>query len=440
MPSLVCDTLINPACLIAARATHTLVNSAAADVLSGLAQGVSDGIRWTVTNTAAWWVQIGSPDLTAEPAVTHMEQWLLPITAAVAAAGVIAAGARMALTRRASPLLDVTGGLLTLAATATLGVTVATLLLKAGDAWSSWVLNASTGGQFSQRLINAFQLGNGAAPVVVVIFGVVAIVMALVQAALMLFRQAALVILAGALPLAAAGAVAPMTRAWIRKVAAWMLALICYKPAAAAVYAAAFTMIGTGRGTRTVVMGFVMLVLSVLMLPALMRFFTWTTGAIGAAGGGGQMFGAVAAGAVAVGALRGSPSGGSAAQDQAAFLSGRLGAPGGGASPGGASGSPPTGPAAPGSPGAWGTWPAGSGGAPASGAASGDPATAAEPAGAAGAASPAAAGSAAAGHASTGARAASATSASTARGAAGAAIAAGAQAAQTSARLAAGAI
>src|SRR6266516_3106643 len=415
MPNRVCNTLIEPACVIRGIA-HTVVNWAAGDVLSSLAQGITDGVRWIVTATATWWIRIGSPDLAAEPAVTRIQQWLLPITAAVAAAGVVAAGTRMALTRRANPLLD------------------------AGDAWASWVLDVSAGGRFAQRLITALVLGGHAAPAVVVVFGVVAIVFSLAQAALMLFRQAALVILAGVLPLAAAGAVAPMTRAWIRKVAAWMLALICYKPAAAAVYAAAFAMIGSGRGTRTVVMGFVMLALSVLMLPALMRFFTWTTGAVGTGGGGGQMFGAVAAGAVAVGALRGSPSGGSAAQDQAAFLSGRLGAPGGGASPGGASGSPPTGPAAPGSPGAWGTWPAGSGGAPASGAASGDPATAAEPAGAAGAASPAAAGSAAAGHASTGARAASATSASTARGAAGAAIAAGAQAAQTSARLAAGAI
>ena len=66
----------------------------------------------------------------------------------------------------------------------------------------------------------------------------------------MLFRQAALVILAGVLPLAAAGSVAPMTRTWIRKVTAWMLALIFYKPAAAAVYAAAFTMIGSGGSPR----------------------------------------------------------------------------------------------------------------------------------------------------------------------------------------------
>ena len=95
------------------------------------------------------------PDLAAEPAVTRIQHWLLPITAAVAVGGVIAAGARMALTRRANPLLDVTGGLLTLAAASTLGVTAMTLLLKAGDAWSAWVLQVSTGGHFTQRLILA---------------------------------------------------------------------------------------------------------------------------------------------------------------------------------------------------------------------------------------------------------------------------------------------
>ena len=72
----------------------------------------------------------------------------------------------MALTRRANPLLDVTGGLLTVAAASTLGVTAMALLLKAGDAWSAWVLQVSTGGHFTQRLILALDLGGGAAPAV----------------------------------------------------------------------------------------------------------------------------------------------------------------------------------------------------------------------------------------------------------------------------------
>jgi hypothetical protein len=161
--------------------------------------------------------------------------------------------------------------------------------------------------------------------------------LSLVQAILMLFRQAALLILAGVLPLAAAGSIAPMTRTWVRKVAAWMLALICYKPAAAAVYATAFTMVGSGRSPRTVLMGFVMMLLSVLMLPALLKFFTWTTGSIGSPGGGaGQLFGAATVGAIAVGALRSGPT---AAQGQAAHLESSLGTPpsasGGDTPPGG---------------------------------------------------------------------------------------------------------
>ena len=278
-------------------------------------------------NTADWWIQIPSPDLATEPAITRIQAWLLPVTAAVAIAGVIGAGLRMAVTRRGSPLLDATGGLLTLATATTLGVVVPALLLRAGDAWSTWVLRVSTGGHFAQRLALVLDLGGNAASAVVLVFGIAAIILSLVQAVLLLFRQVALVILAGVLPLAAAGATAPMTRPWIRKVSSWMLALICYKPAAAAVYATAFTMIGNGRSPRTMLMGFVALLLSVVMLPALMKFFTWATGSIAGPDGGGQLLGAAAVGAVAVGAIGSGRGGGagSAAQDQAAYMNGRLG-------------------------------------------------------------------------------------------------------------------
>jgi len=338
-----CNTLVEPACLVATSLAKSAVSSATSGILGGIAQALTGGIKWIVENTATWWVQIPSPDLSTEPAVSHIQQWLLPITAAVAVGGVIAVGIRMAITRRANPLLDLGGGLLTLVAATTLGATIAALLLKAGDAWSSWVLQASTGGHFTQRLDEVMVLGGNAAPAVVLVFGVIAIILALVQAVLMLFRQAALIVLAGTLPLAAAGSIAPMTRAWVRKVAAWMLALICYKPAAAAVYATAFTMIGSGGTPRTALMGFAMLALSVLTLPALMKFFTWTTGSIAGGGGGGQILSAAATGAVAVGAIGSLAGGGAAAaQGQASYLNSRLGP-----QPPGASGaSPPGGPAA----------------------------------------------------------------------------------------------
>ena len=143
----------------------------------------------------------------------------------------------------------------------------------------------------------------------------------------MLFRQGALVVLAGVLPLAAAGMLTPATRRWFRRVTGWMLALIFYKPAAAAVYATAFTMIGTGKDPRTVLMGFAMVFLSLLALPVLMRFFTWTTGHVADSSGGGGFLQTALQGAVAVGALRGMSggAGGSGPVEQARMVSARLG-------------------------------------------------------------------------------------------------------------------
>ena len=60
-----------------------------------------------VTQTATWWVQLPSPDLAGEPAVGQLQQWMLPLTVAVAVLGMIIAGGKMALTRRANPLIDV---------------------------------------------------------------------------------------------------------------------------------------------------------------------------------------------------------------------------------------------------------------------------------------------------------------------------------------------
>jgi hypothetical protein len=111
-----------------------------------------------------------------------------------------------------------------------------------------------------------------------------------------------------------------------------MLALIFYKPAAAMVYATAFTMIGTGKDPRTVLMGFTMVFLSLLALPVLMRFFTWTTGHVADASGGGGFLQTALQGAVAVGALRGMSggAGGSGPVEQARMLSARLGPAGSG--------------------------------------------------------------------------------------------------------------
>ena len=85
-----CNTLTEPACRVVGNAVHSVTASAAGDVLSSIAQAISAGVRWIVENTATWWLRVPSPDLAAEPAVTRIQQWLLPITVAVAIGGVLA--------------------------------------------------------------------------------------------------------------------------------------------------------------------------------------------------------------------------------------------------------------------------------------------------------------------------------------------------------------
>ena len=311
---MICPVLLVPDCIVAARAVGDVAGAAAGqaagDALSGIAAAVESGVAFVVSNSVDWWVRVPSPGLAGEPAVAQLQQWMFPFSAAVAAVGMIIAGGRMALTRKASPLVDVGSGLVTVAATSAVGVLLPSLLLKAGDAWSDWVLNASAGGQFGARLTSVLVLGGPqAAPAAVVVLGIVGIVISAIQAALMLFRQGALVVLAGLMPLAAAGTINPATRPWFRKVTGWGLALIFYKPAAAAVYATAFTLIGTGKNLQTVLTGFAMVFMSLLALPVLMRFFTWTTGAIADSASGGGVLQTALSGAAAIGATRGPGSG-----------------------------------------------------------------------------------------------------------------------------------
>src|SRR5580698_382653 len=97
--SMPCNTLVEPACRAASSIARSAATGAANGILDALARAVTTGVRWVVVNTSTWWVQLPSPDLAANPAVGDMQHWMLPVTAAVAAGGVIAAGVRMAVTR-----------------------------------------------------------------------------------------------------------------------------------------------------------------------------------------------------------------------------------------------------------------------------------------------------------------------------------------------------
>src|SRR5690606_14051799 len=109
----------------------------------------------------------------------------------------------------------------------------------------------------------------------------------LVQVVLLGFRTMAIAILVGVSQVAAAGAVMRGTSRWVWKILAWLLALVFYKPVAATVYATGFMFLGLADGVTAQIISIMTLLLSLVALPALMKFFDWPVGALESGAGSG---------------------------------------------------------------------------------------------------------------------------------------------------------
>src|SRR4051794_29148162 len=290
---------------------------------NGFADAMRDGAGWVIKTTIGWWINVPALDLTTSPAAT-IRSYVLWIALVVAVGEVIWQGIVLAVTRRPEPALDVGRGLFTLALWSALGIIGPAASLRAGDAFSVWVLDAAAHGNAADRLIRLASLSGIDSAGAVILLGLLMMLAGLAQAVLMMFREGALVILAGVVVLAASGSMSRSTRPWLPKVLGWMLALICYKPAAALVYASAITLVGQGDDPRTVVVGLTMMLLALVALPALMKLFTWATGSASAGGGGLSSIAGASVPAIYAGvALRSAPH--SSAASQASSLRSDLG-------------------------------------------------------------------------------------------------------------------
>jgi hypothetical protein len=290
---------------------------------NGFADAMREGAQWVIRTTVGWWIDVPPINLATSPAPT-IRGYVLWLAMAVATAGIIWQGILVAVSRRSSHLLEVGRGLFVFAVWSSIGIVGPAAALRAGDAFSAWVLDEASGGRTADRLsqLAGLQTVNSAGAVIVL--GLVLMLAGLVQAVLMMFREGAIVILAGVVVLAAAGQFVRATRSWLPKVIGWMLALICFKPAAALVYATALALVGEGDDPRTVLVGLAMLVMAVFALPALMKFFTWATGNA-AQGGGGGVAAVAGASAAALHAKASLSSGPRSAADQASHIRQDLG-------------------------------------------------------------------------------------------------------------------
>jgi len=303
-----------------------VADAVAGGAVDSFAQALLDGLVSILTMTLSWWVSEDSPRLSDRVGtINDIRGWVLPVAIVVAVGGAMWQGIRMMLMRKSEPLIDIGRGLMLIAVWSAIGIAAPNLALQAGDSFSKWVINESTGGDFKEAILRAFSnpaKGSGTTGVIIVL-GVLAIIAATIQAFLLLFREGAVVLLAGLIVLAAAGSFTSATSGWLRKVTAWMSALVFYKPVAALVYAATFSLIKNAHDVQAMITAMGMLILSIAALPALMRLFDWSIGSLQSGGSGLGASASVTGGGVRM--AKRLQSGPGSASDQARFITQSLG-------------------------------------------------------------------------------------------------------------------
>lgn len=320
--------------------------------LNTLYHGILDAIGETAKGLGSFWVHTPSVPLTGpDNAVTFMRDTTLWYVGVLMMISVFYAAGQMIWTRRGQPLTDLLASLLKYILVSAASVSAITMLLHAGDEFSAWVIDQSTGAEFGAALAGLMALaafanvtiGPGLA-IFIIVVGIIAILISVIQIGLLIIRSAMAIILVGTLPLAYSATNTQWGKQWSQKHTAWLIAFIAYKPVASLIYAAAFKIFGTfgstegDLGQRIVYFcsGIVLMVASLLALPAMMRLIV---PAVGAASAGGAMFAGAAVGGAASGAVnfgsRMSGRGGGGAGGGAAGA-GASGAGGGGAATGAA--------------------------------------------------------------------------------------------------------
>lgn len=335
--------LTNPIGSVGGAVAGTVLNS----VLSGLSDAIGDGIKVMVGLLSSWIYIPSNPvcpvavpsgsgvvsgtwvtqcQQAASPAAT-LNSYVLPITILVAVLGIIWQGILMTVTRKGEPLLQVIRGLWSTALWGAVGIAGTQLALHASDSFSTWIIGTALGSgnpgpgndTFTVAITGMLVAALPSLPIIGIIAGIIIMIVVLIQTIMMIFRDAAIAILAGMLQLAAAGSFTQTTSTWRPKITGWLAALIAYKPMAALCYATGLAFMTNHNSSGNFVIGIAVLALSVVALPALMKFFNWTVGSI-QSGSSLGMFGAgAAAGMHAASSLRG--LGGNSAADHSRYMS-----------------------------------------------------------------------------------------------------------------------
>ena len=316
-------------------------------ILRALFDGISQGLEKMLVLVGD--MVISPPSFTSE----HQSnaQWLAGQTeylaGILAVVSLMIGGMMLMWQRKAEPLKDILAMLIRLILVSAGGVSLIALLSQASDEWSAWMLDAATAGSFNDNLIALFALNPFSAHsgiLMAILFGLLAIIAGAIQVVLFMIRQPFLILMVGLWPLSAAATNTDWGRQWFSKLTGWIAAFLLYKPAVAIIFALGLKMMkpdtsDTADGMLNFIQGLLLIGMSMVALPALVKFIVPSTASLGSGGGGGAAaaVGGVAAMKVASGSgVSGARGAGSSGGSQGASPSGAAGATGSAGSSGGA--------------------------------------------------------------------------------------------------------
>jgi type IV secretion system protein TrbL len=280
------------------------IASVAKGAFEQIAESAAGAAGQMIVDSLTWWVRTSSVD-PQNPAVATAQAYTLPLIALVLMGSVLVQVIRMTVSRKRDPALNVGVGLVRYFVTATVGLVVLAGAVKAADDFSGWVVG-QTMVDFSTRMKAVLTAAVITNPFSLLAMGGLGYLLGAVQWVLGFIRQAGILVLAALLPLAASGSINESTKPWLNRMLPWLLTLVLYRPMAALIYMIGFTFLGTGNDITTVMTGLMVLVLAVIAMPAMMRFFSWA-GVSMTGGGGAAMAGAIGAASL-VGATSRAPA------------------------------------------------------------------------------------------------------------------------------------
>lgn len=246
-----------------------------------------NGLGQMIKDTTTSWVKVPSPAVVDDngasaDAVQFIQQSTAWYAAAFLVISIILAGVYIIWSRRGDAVQNLAKLMITFIVVSSGAAFVTGTLLLATDAFSTWIIDRSLeGSNFGENLYAFF---NNDAVVVssVATLGlmVLGLIVCGIQYLIMLGRGAALFVLVGTLPFASAFYLTESGQQLLKKQISWIVAFILYKPAAAIVYATGFRLMGAGQPVGSssaqdlAIHGIVLMFLSILTLPAIMRLVT----------------------------------------------------------------------------------------------------------------------------------------------------------------------